>query len=83
MFVVTSDITTSLQCTSYSKSSVYQDTKILRALEFTQHPIQWVPGALLPSVKRPGREADHSPPASAELKKMWIYISAPPYAFMT
>jgi hypothetical protein len=30
---------------------------------------QWVPGALSPRVKRPGREADHSPPASAEVKK--------------
>jgi hypothetical protein len=33
-------------------------------------------------VKRSGREADHSPPASAEVKKMWIYTSTPPYAFM-
>jgi hypothetical protein len=29
-------------------------------------------------LKQPGREADHSPPASAEVKKMWIYT----YAFM-
>jgi hypothetical protein len=27
-------------------------------------------------------EADHSPPASAEVKKIWIYTSTPPYAFM-
>jgi hypothetical protein len=27
-------------------------------------------GGSFPSVKRPGREADHSPPASAEVKKM-------------
>jgi hypothetical protein len=33
-------------------------------------------------VKRPGREADHSPPASAEVKKMWIYTYTPPYAIM-
>jgi hypothetical protein len=26
----------------------------------TQPPIQWVPRALSPEVKRPGREADHS-----------------------
>jgi hypothetical protein len=38
-------------------------------------------GALSPGVKRPRREADHSPPASVEVKKMWIYTS-PPYAFM-
>jgi hypothetical protein len=34
----------------------------------TQPPIQWVPGALSLVVKRPGREADHSPPSSAEVK---------------
>jgi hypothetical protein len=33
-------------------------------------------------VKQPVREADHSPPASAEVKKMWIYSSTPPYTFM-
>jgi hypothetical protein len=36
----------------------------------TQPPIQWVPGVLSQRVKRPGREADHSPQASAEVKKM-------------
>jgi hypothetical protein len=36
------------------------------ALGSTQPPIQWVPGALSREVKRPGREADHSPPTSAE-----------------
>jgi hypothetical protein len=35
----------------------------------TQHPVQWVPGALSPGVKRQGCEADHSPPSSAEAKK--------------
>jgi hypothetical protein len=34
----------------------------------TQPPSQWVPGALFLSVKRPGREADLSPPPSAEVK---------------
>jgi hypothetical protein len=33
-------------------------------------------------VKRQGRDADHSPPASVEVKIMWIYTSTPPYAFM-
>jgi hypothetical protein len=31
-------------------------------------PIQWVPGDLSPGVKRLGREADHSPPPSSEVK---------------
>jgi hypothetical protein len=54
------------------------------ALEPTQPPIQWVPGAFSPGVKRQVREADHSPPTSAEVKKTWIYecASTPPYAFM-
>jgi hypothetical protein len=51
-------------------------------LEPTESPVQWVPGVLSPGVKRPGREPDHSHPASAEVKKMWIYTSTTPYAFM-
>jgi hypothetical protein len=52
------------------------------ALGLTQPPIQWVRGALSPGVKRQGRDADHSPLAIAEVKKMWIYKYTPPYAFM-
>jgi hypothetical protein len=43
----------------------------------THSPIQWVPG-----VKLPRHEADHSPPTSDEVKKMWVYKSTPPYIFM-
>jgi hypothetical protein len=43
------------------------------ALWPTKPRIQWVPWALSPRVKRPGCEADHSPPLSAEVKKIWIY----------
>jgi hypothetical protein len=32
-------------------------------------------GALSPGVKRPGSEADRSPPTSAEVMTMWIYLS--------
>jgi hypothetical protein len=39
-------------------------------------------GAVSPEVKRLELEADHSPPTNAEVKKMLIYISTPPYAFM-
>jgi hypothetical protein len=40
-------------------------------LELTQPPIQWAPGAVFPRVMGPWREADHSPPTSAEVKKAW------------
>jgi hypothetical protein len=43
------------------------------ALGSIQPPIQWVPEALSPGVKRPGREAEDS----AEVKKMWVYTSTP------
>jgi hypothetical protein len=43
----------------------------------TQPPIQWIPGALSLEVKRPGREADHSLPSSAEVKNAWSYTSTP------
>jgi hypothetical protein len=39
-------------------------------------------GGGFPGVKRQGCEADHSPPASVDVKKMLIYTSIPPYAFM-
>jgi hypothetical protein len=35
-----------------------------------------------PGVKRQRREANDSPPTSAEVKKMWIYTSTPLYVFM-
>jgi hypothetical protein len=43
-----------------------------------QAPIQWVPGALSLGIKRPGREADRSPPSSTEVKE-WVelYLHSP------
>jgi hypothetical protein len=44
------------------------------ALAPIQTPIQWVPGSLSLGIKRPGREADHSPLSSVEVKEcveMW------------
>jgi hypothetical protein len=39
---------------------------------------QWVPEALSLGVKRPGREADHSPPSSAEAKEcVKLYLHSP------
>jgi hypothetical protein len=49
-----------------------------QALGPTQSPIQWVPGALSLEVKRPGREADHSPPSSVEVKEcVELYLHSP------
>jgi hypothetical protein len=46
------------------------------ALGPTQPPIHWVLGALSTGVMRPGCEADHSPPTSAEVKEN-VYIHSP------
>jgi hypothetical protein len=48
------------------------------ALGPTQPTIQWVPKALSPEVKQPGREADHSPISSAEVKNAWSFVSIHP-----
>jgi hypothetical protein len=40
-------------------------------------PIQFVPGALSPWVKRQGREADHSPPSSTKIKNGGVIHSVP------
>jgi hypothetical protein len=42
-------------------------------------PLRHFPGG---GVKRPGREAGHSPPTSTEVKKMCLYTSTPPYSFI-
>jgi hypothetical protein len=42
------------------------------ALGLTQPPIQWVPG-----VKRPGSEADHSPPSSIKMKNGGAVLPLP------
>jgi hypothetical protein len=51
------------------------------ALGLTQPSIRWVPGALSLVVRRSGREADHSPPSSAEVKNEWNYTSIPLICF--
>jgi hypothetical protein len=45
----------------------------IMALGPIQPPIQWVQGVLSLGVKRAGREADHSPPTSAEVKE-WVEL---------
>jgi hypothetical protein len=44
------------------------------------HPASYPMGTRgsFPGVKRPGREADHPPPSSAEVKNAWSYTSIPP-----
>jgi hypothetical protein len=51
----------------------------------TEPSMQWVSGILSRGagrVKRPGREADHSPPSSAEVKNACGGIPPPQYVFM-
>jgi hypothetical protein len=45
-------------------------------------PIQWVRRPFTVGVKRPGREADHSPLSSAEVMNAWDATSTSPYVFM-
>jgi hypothetical protein len=56
-----------------SKSSLLHDVQS----DSKVHPVSSPPG-----VKRPRCEVDHSPPTSAEVKKIWIYTSTQAYAFM-
>jgi hypothetical protein len=58
---------------------IFLSTMISRpALRPTQPPIQWVPWALSLGVKRLVREANHSPPSSAEVKEcVELYLHSP------
>jgi hypothetical protein len=62
---------------------IFFSTTSRLALDFTQPPMQGVKGTLSPWVKRPGREVEHSPPTSAEVKITWLYTSTLPYAYGT
>jgi hypothetical protein len=48
------------------------------------HPVSYSmgTGGFFPRGKAAGHEAHHSPPTSAEIKKMWNYTFIPPYTFM-
>jgi hypothetical protein len=61
--------------------STYNNT-ITQYPWFCVPPIKWVPGDFSPELKRPGREANHTPPTSAQVKKTWTYTSTAPYVFM-
>jgi hypothetical protein len=43
----------------------------LFATASTQSPMKGLPGALSQGEKRPEREANYSPPSSAEIKNVW------------
>jgi hypothetical protein len=60
----------------------YSKTDLTFFYRYIQPPIQWVPGTLSPRIKRPGREADHSPTSRAEVKNAWSYSCTPLYVFM-
>jgi hypothetical protein len=63
-------------------STIFNSISSKPALGPTQPPIQWVSGAFSSVVKRPGHEADYSPPASVEVKEIWIYTTTPSHVFM-
>jgi hypothetical protein len=47
-----------------------------------QPHIKWVPVVLSLAVKWPDREADYSPPPTANVMNAWSYTSTPLYVFM-
>jgi hypothetical protein len=63
-------------CQSYAPAALYPQVSLFLKIPGTH---SYAMGTV---IKRPGREDDHSSPISAEVKKMWMYTSTPPYAFM-
>jgi hypothetical protein len=53
------------------------------ALGATQTALRWVPGIISVGVRRPGREADHSPSSCAKVKNARSYTLPLSYVFMT
>jgi hypothetical protein len=66
-----------------NRASVINRVKPSRQIPGPIQPlIQLVSWALSPGLKGTGRETDHSPPSSAEVKNSWNYTSTPPYVFI-
>jgi hypothetical protein len=65
----------------YQELSLFQIVQTGSGVHPTSYPMG-TGGAISPGVKQSEREADHSPPAGAEVKKMWLYTFTLPYAFM-
>jgi hypothetical protein len=63
-------------------SAVCMATGYRPVLGSMEPPIQWVPVGHFLRVKLQWREAKHSHPTSAKVKKVWIYTSIPPYGFV-
>jgi hypothetical protein len=53
---------------SRDKGIFFYYTASKQALGPTQTPIQWIRETITPGIKQPGREADQSPPSSAQVK---------------
>jgi hypothetical protein len=58
--------------------------RICVSMGVVKHPASYPMGTRdsFPGVKRSGREADQSPPSSAEVKNAWSYTSTLQYVFM-
>jgi hypothetical protein len=50
-------------CSGFTDKGLFSTAH--EVLESTQQLIPWLPGAFYYGMKRPGRQADHSPPYSA------------------
>jgi len=67
------DSSTGNVCPSVYRADILGTTLLSLFYWYAKMPrIQWVPG----------REGDHSPPSSAEVKNAWSYISTHPCIFM-
>ena len=55
---------------------------VLKNIPITQAPAQLPVQSVPTSIPRPGHEADHSLPNTAEVKNEWIYTFTPAYAFV-
>jgi hypothetical protein len=58
--------------------------RIWVSMSVVRHPASYPMGIRdsFVGVKRPGRDADHSPPSIAEVKNAWSYTFTPQYVFM-
>jgi hypothetical protein len=72
-----------LNCNNTKEYSVeYSKTFITKSANSCISGNAWVSEALFVGLKRPGSEADHSPPSNSKVENAWRYNSNLKYVFM-
>jgi hypothetical protein len=75
LYFIVKNVLLCCNCKLHPSRAIYFETRRCNIMSCSYPMDTW---GSFPEVKRPGREADYSPPSRAEDKNAWSYTSTPP-----